>query len=273
MPNSSPASTYMLAGFLLGIDLALTFTRDPRLSDARRQRKRFSSVMPWSSWRDAFRRRRWLNKFTSRQSMSHMKRSLEAMLILALAACPLAAGAQGSRGGFGGGGGGRGDRGQRGQGNDSTAATGVPRVQLSFVDMVFARRKDLKLTDSEVTRVGEVRMDALTKRAQLNREVDSVRADMVVTPTDAETPPTDSSRKATMAQRRALAAMLGELHDVDVNARNETLAVLTPDQQKKAEALEEASDSPAPANRGFGGGGGRGGGHPNGGGMGGIGGL
>lgn len=206
--------------------------------------------------------------------MNHMKQSLGAVIILALAALPLAVAAQGSRGGFGGGGGGgRGGRGQRGQGNDSTAATTAPRVQLSFVDMVFARRKDLQLTDSEVTKVGEIRMDALTKRVQLNRQVDSVKADMVVTPADAETPPTDSSRKATMAQRRALAAMLGDLHDVDVNARNETLAVLTPDQQKKAETLEEASDSPAPANRGMGGGGGRGGGRPNGGeGMGGIGG-
>ena len=179
----------------------------------------------------------------------------------------MAAFAQGGRGGFGGGG--RGQRGQRGQGNDSTAGTALPRVQLSFVDMVFSRRKDLQLTDAEITKVGEIRMDAQTKRIQLTREVDSVKDGMVVSPTDAPPPPTDSSRKAIMTQRRALAAMLGDLHDVDVNARTATLAVLTPDQQKNAETLEEAADAPPPKKRAFNNGGG--GGRPNGGGMGGIG--
>lgn len=191
-----------------------------------------------------------------------MKQSVGTVLIVALAAFPLAAYAQGGRGGFGGGG--RGQRGQRGQGNDSTAGTGAPRVQLSFVDMVFSRRKDLQLTDAEVTKVTEIRMGAQTKRIQLTRQVDSVKDYMVVAPGDPEAPPTDSSRKAMMAQRRALAAMLGALHDVDVNARNATLAALTPEQQKNAETLEEAADAPPPKKRGFNNGGG--GGRPNGGG-------
>jgi hypothetical protein len=57
-----------------------------------------------------------------------------------------------------------------------------------------------------------------------------------------------------------------------VNARNETLRVLNPDQQKKAGQLEEQAEAPVvPSNgAGRGGGGRRGSGHP-GGGMGGVG--
>ena len=188
-----------------------------------------------------------------------MKQSVGTVLIVALAAFPMAAHAQG----------GRGQRGQRSEGNDSTAGTGAPRVKLSFVDMVFARRKDLQLTEAEVTKVGEIRMDAQVKRIQLTRDVDAAQAEMADAPAAADTPPTDSSRKAMMTQRRALAAMLGDLHDVDVNARKATLAVLTPDQQKNAETIEEAADAPPPKKTGVSGSGG--GGRPNGGGMGGIG--
>jgi hypothetical protein len=187
-----------------------------------------------------------------------MRKLLRVSFLIAFALTPGLAVAQGGRGG----GFGRG-RGQRGQ-TDSTA-TGAPRVQLSFADMVFARRSDLQLTDSETIKVNDIRMSAMSQRAVLTKEVDSLQAVAVVSPGDAETPPTDSSRKATMSQRRALASKLGDLHDVDVNARNATLAVLTPDQQKKAESLEEAANSPAPQRGAFGGGGGnRGGGRPGG---------
>ncbi len=171
--------------------------------------------------------------------------------------------AQGGRGGgFGGGGRGRGQRGQA-----DSSETSAPRVQLSFADMVFARRNDLQLTDSETIKINDIRMSAMSQRAVLTKEVDSLQAVMVTSPGEAETPPTDSSRKAVMNQRRALAAKLGDLHDVDVNARNAALVVLTPSQQKKAEAFEEAANSPPPQRGAFGGGnsgGSRGGGRPGG---------
>jgi hypothetical protein len=180
--------------------------------------------------------------------------------------------AQGGRGGFGGGRG-RG-RGQRGEGD--TTATGAPRPQMSFAEIVFAHRSDLQLADSQTTKVSEIRMRALSRRVTLSSTLDSVKAIMAMNPTDIAAPSTDSSRKATAAQRRKLASVLGDLHDVDVNARNETLLVLNPDQQKKAEQLEEQADAPvAPNNaagRGAGGGGRRGGGRP-GGGMGGMNGM
>jgi len=194
-----------------------------------------------------------------------MKRLLSVALLLFVAATPGLATAQGSRGG-GFGGGGRGQRGQNGQGDSS--ATAAPRAQLSFADMVFAHRKDLQLADSTTVRVNDIRMSAMSQRATFTKEVDSLQAVMVVSPEEAETPPTDSSRKAIMTQRRALAARLGDLHDVDVNARNATLALLTPKQQKKAESLEEASQTPQQRGAfGNGEGGGRNGGR-SGGGMG-----
>jgi hypothetical protein len=190
-----------------------------------------------------------------------MTRFIDAVLLLALVTTPSLATAQG-RGGFGGGKG----RGQRGQGD--TTSAGAPRPAMSFTELVFAHRADLQLTDSETTVVGNIRMVAISRKAVLNHEIDSVKATMVVSPTDSVVAPTDSSRKAIIERRRALGAMLGDLHDVDVTARDETLLALTPDQQKKAAYLEEQSDTPHPAEGAMSGRPGRGGGGRRGGGMG-----
>ena len=140
---------------------------------------------------------------------------------------------------------------------------------MSFAEIVFAHRSDLQLADSQTTRVSEIRMRAMSRRVTLNNTLDSVKAIMAMNPTNVAAPSTDSSRKAMAAQRRELASVLGDLHDVDVNARNETLLVLNSDQKKKAEQLEEKEDAPiVPGNgagRGAGSGGGRrGGGRPGG---------
>jgi hypothetical protein len=139
---------------------------------------------------------------------------------------------------------------------------------MNFAEIVFAHRSDLELADSQTTRVSEIRMRAMSRRVTLNNTLDSVKAIMAMNPTSVAAPSTDSSRKAMAAQRRELASVLGDLHDVDVNARNETLLVLNPDQQKRAEQLEEKEDAPiVPGNgagRGAGGGGRRGGGRPDG---------
>ena len=201
-----------------------------------------------------------------------MTRLLSAVLFLSFAAAPGLAMAQGGRGGFGSGGGGGRGRGQHAQGD--TTATGAPRPQMSFAEIVFAHRSDLQLADSQTTKVSEIRMRAMSRRVTLASTLDSVKAIMAMNPISVATASTDSSRKAMAAQRRELASVLGDLHDVDVNARNQTLLVLNPDQQKKAEQFEEQADAPvAPSNgagRGAGGGGRRGGGRP-GGGMGGAG--
>ena len=160
---------------------------------------------------------------------------------IAAAMVPAMASAQGGRGGFGGVGGARG-RGERGQGD--TTAAGAPRPQLNFADIVFAHRSEIQLTDSQMVRLSDIRMASMSKRALLTHEADSVKAAMAVSPDERPAPATDSSRKALLEQRRALGAVLGDLHDVDVNARKETLAMLNPLQQKKAELLQEIADSP-----------------------------
>lgn len=191
-----------------------------------------------------------------------MIKILGSVLLLAVVTTPAQANAQGGRGGFGGGNGpGRG--GQRGR-SDTTAA-GSSATPSNFVDVVFAHRSDLQLTGAQLTAVNEIRMSAMSQRSALTRTVDSVKAIVTLSPEEGETVPTDSSRKAMMQQRRALGSALGDLHDVDVTARNKTLALLTPDQQKQAEYLQQVADSPpATKTEGARGGGRRGGGRPNG---------
>lgn len=188
-----------------------------------------------------------------------MKKHAVSVYLLALAIFPVLASAQGRDGG-------RGQRGQR-DARDSATTRG-PRVQLSLADVVYAHRGELQLSDSQTTRVSDIRMVSMSRAVSLNRQLDSLRSAMVVTPEDVATPPTDSSRKATMAERRALASVLGQLHDVDLDARNQTLALLSADQQKKAQQLEISANA-APTDRGSRGGGESSDGGRRGGGMGG----
>lgn len=195
-----------------------------------------------------------------------MDRLFRTVFLLASAALPALAAAQGSRAGFGSGR----ARDQR-SGGDTTAA-GARKPAPSFVDLVFQHRGDLKLTASQTVGVSDIRMASMSRRAVLNREVDSLKAAMGGPPEGTPTPPTDSSRKAMMAQRRAMGSVLGDLHDVDFDARKKTLALLTPEQQKEAEYYESVADAPTvPRQRGLLGGGGgsgrRGGGRPGGGEM------
>ena len=153
-------------------------------------------------------------------------------------------GGGGGRGGFGGGGG-RGGRSGRNAG-DSTA-TAAPRPALSFADMVYAKRSEIQLSDSQLVKLSDIRTTAASRRVMLTREVDSVKTEMGTMPDGASVPSlptTDSARKVLLGQRRALANVLGDLHDVDFNARKETLAMLNPLQQKKAELLQEIADTP-----------------------------
>ncbi|MEO7102745.1 MAG: hypothetical protein ABI311_05225, partial [Gemmatimonadaceae bacterium] len=160
-----------------------------------------------------------------------MRKFLQLLLTFGCALAPTLAVAQGGRGGFGGGGGRQG-RGGRTAGD--TSATGVSRPQLSFTDMVFAKRSEIQLSDSQLVKLNDIRMAATSRRAMLTRDVDSVKTEMGHMPVDPGVHTTDSARKVLMSQRRALAGVLGELHDVDVNARKEALAMMTPLQQKKA---------------------------------------
>ena len=171
----------------------------------------------------------------------NMRKFLQILVTVGCAIAPTLAVAQGGRGGFGGGGG---RQGRGGRTAADTSATGVPRPQLSFTDMVLAKRSEIQLSDSQLVKLNDIRMTATSRRAALTREVDSLKTEMGPMPVDPSVPATDSARKILLSQRRALGSVLGDLHDVDVNARTETLAMLTPLQQKKAELLQEIADTP-----------------------------
>ncbi len=85
--------------------------------------------------------------------------------------------------------------------------------------------------------VSDMRMVAMSKHVNLSRQLDSVKATMVVNASEEPPAQADSSRKELLIRRRTLASVLGDLHDGDVNTRVETLALLDADQQKKAEEL------------------------------------
>ena len=185
-----------------------------------------------------------------------------ALALLSVLLLPSISVAQG-RGGYGGGGGR-----SRGRDDQSDSTARAPRVQQSLADVVYAHRADLQLTDSQTTRVANIRMIAVSRRMVLERQVDSLRSVMTVSPGDVAVPPTDSSRTLTIQHRRSLAAVLGQLHDVDLDSRNQTLMLLSSAQQKKAEELELAANAP-PVQRGAPAEGGRSSGGRRGGGMGG----
>lgn len=161
-------------------------------------------------------------------------------------------GGMGSGGMRGSGGGHRRGGNQEGGAGADTAATKNRLEGSTLADIALAHRTDLQLTDAQVTALGAVRARAQTSTAALTEKLDSVRSPSAAEPSIVA-PPSDSSRVGLLERRRAVGGVLGELHDVDVNARAEAMRILTAEQQKKAAQLEEeAKNLPQSESRGSG---------------------
>lgn len=156
-------------------------------------------------------------------------------------------GGMGGRGGFHGGRGGRGERGD--QPRDSASSAHRENTG-TLADLALRHRSDLQLTDSQATVIGNVAQQARADRINATEALAALR-DTAAQPATTVTPQNDSTRQALLQHRRAVAAALAQLHDVDVNARTATLAVLSPAQQSTLAKLESAQGASGGGNGGY----------------------
>jgi hypothetical protein len=104
--------------------------------------------------------------------------------------------------------------------------------------LLLAARSDLKLSDSEVTAMYQVRTVMQTGQASARTALDTLGPNRSMSSIDfAHITP--AGRDSLIAHRKAVAAANGQIHDAAVAARLRALAVLTPEQQKQFLNLEQ----------------------------------
>jgi hypothetical protein len=104
---------------------------------------------------------------------------------------------------------------------------------------IILHRLDLKLADSQVTQLQNIGAQLTMHIRPLKDSLDDLRpasARPVSLPT---TPMTPTQRDSLFASRRATARVLGEMHDASRSAREQSIAVLNVDQQKKLKSLQD----------------------------------
>ena len=107
---------------------------------------------------------------------------------------------------------------------------------INTVDVILERRNDLGLSGEQISRV-----NAAKTRRDMVVDTLSARALALRAPTDpnAWTTMSDSERVAMRDRLRARAAALRAQRDVESQARDDALAVLSPDQRTRAEKMED----------------------------------
>jgi Spy/CpxP family protein refolding chaperone len=115
---------------------------------------------------------------------------------------------------------------------------GGPMDQERPIPFMIEHHKDLDLADSQVTQLGIIqnKLDAADRPAHL--AMDTLPA--------APSGPIDyahltpGARDSIIARRRAVSQANAALHDNALGARNQALALLTPDQQKKLQSINQS---------------------------------
>jgi LTXXQ motif family protein len=175
---------------------------------------------------------------------AQMRAATVPALLAAAAAVALAAWAPITygQGGYGGGGGGGGN----------AAAGGSPKpVKVEEKDLAEARSLDpenpvgfildhatqLKLVDTQTTRLATIRAQVTRENSELKDRLDSIRPPGAPSRTDFSLL-SPTQRDSVLQQRKAIAETMGQIHDNDRRARTDAMAVLTPEQQQRVAALE-----------------------------------
>jgi len=173
--------------------------------------------------------------------------ALQAMLGLCVPALVLA---QAGMGGMGGGGMGGSGMGGGGRGHDMGSppmhrtldAHMIALIRADNPDdptsLILAARNDLKLSDSEVTAIYQVRTVMLASQSTARSALDTLGPNPPVSSID-WSHITPAGRDSLIAHRKAVAAANGQIHDAAVTAQQQLLALLTADQQKQLLALQQ----------------------------------
>ena len=120
-----------------------------------------------------------------------------------------------------------------------TSAMKQPMDPENPTAFIILHRSELRLADSQATQLQSIGALLTMKQRPLKDSLDDLRpanARPAALPT---TPMTPEQRDSVLASRRATARLLGEMHDASRSAREQAIAVLTPDQQKRLQSISD----------------------------------
>jgi LTXXQ motif family protein len=104
---------------------------------------------------------------------------------------------------------------------------------------IILHRSELKLADSQVTQLENIGAQLTMRRRPLRDSLDDLRPAGARPQALPTTPMTPAQRDSLFATRRATARLLGEMHDASRSAREQAVAALNPDQQKKLQSIQD----------------------------------
>jgi Spy/CpxP family protein refolding chaperone len=149
---------------------------------------------------------------------------------------------QAQRGGGGGGGrGGRGGQRNDGESNNNSSqdvgVTGAPPMPLPVAALAIEHAAELKLTDAQSTALATIRHSQDSTNAPLLRVLDSLRPRS--RPANGPDDLSAEQRQVIDERRAAITPVLEAVRETNAEARIKVMALLDPDQQKRAAEFEE----------------------------------
>ena len=126
----------------------------------------------------------------------------------------------------------------RAQQTPDTSAMKQPMDPENPTAFLILHRSDLRLADSQVTQLTNIGVQLTMRTRPLKDSLDELRPGGRPQPLPT-TPMTPAQRDSLFASRRAAARVMGEMHDAGRSARDQAIAVLNPDQQKKLQSIQD----------------------------------
>ena len=120
-----------------------------------------------------------------------------------------------------------------------TSALKQPMDPENPTAFIILHRSELRLADSQVTQLQTIGVQLTRQMRPLKDSLDDLRPASGRPQTPPTTPMTPEKRDSVLATRRATARLLGEMHDAGRSAREQSVAVLNPDQQKKLQSIQD----------------------------------
>jgi hypothetical protein len=120
-----------------------------------------------------------------------------------------------------------------------TSAMKQPMDPENPTAFIILHRSDLKLADSQVTQLQNIGAQLTMRTRPIKDSLDALRPSNARPASLPTTPMTAEQRDSLFATRRANARLLGEIHDAGKSARDQAVAVLNADQQKKLQSLQD----------------------------------
>lgn len=126
----------------------------------------------------------------------------------------------------------------RAQATPDTSVMHQPMDPENPTAFILLHRSDLRLADSQVTQIQNIGAFLTMRMRPLKDSLEDLKPSGRPQPLPTG-PMTPAGRDSLFAGRRAYARVLGEVHDAGRTARDQAVAVLNPDQQKKLQSLSD----------------------------------